>query len=281
MRHVSLACLTVMDADPPAVVSIAAAAGYQGISLAAGARFLPAAMDPGTRIDSVIDDVSLRRETMRRAADTGVRLDMLEGLILSPDLTAAKWRMALDVMQEMGVKQLATFDSDPDRGRAADQLAALCESAQAREIGVCIEFHSRSQLRSIAAAAHLVDQGRYPGLKILVDALHLARGGETPEDVSAVAFQSIGCAQFCDAPAASTDAKAYRYEAMFERQIPGDGELPLAALLDAIPSDCIVYLEVPQRAARERGVSALERAQRALDGMRRLEAQQGTVPIST
>jgi sugar phosphate isomerase/epimerase len=102
--------------------------------------------------------------------------------------------------------------------------------------------------------------------------LHLARAGETPADLAKIAPNTIGSAQFCDAPAVSPGSKAYQYEAMFERQVPGEGELPLKALLRAIPKEAIIYLEVPLRAAREQGVSAEQRARRVISGMRRIEA---------
>lgn len=262
-----------MDVTPPEMVSIAAETGYQGISLASGKMFLAPTMNTGVPIHSVIEDAALRRETMKRAASTGVKLDLMEGIILSPALDMEKCRMALDVTQEMGITQIATFDSDPDRGRASEHLAELCDMAADRGIGVCIEFHPRSQLRSVAQTAQLIGQGKYSGLKMLIDALHLARGGGTPQDVANVSPHVIDSAQFCDGPATSPDTKSYQYEAMFERQVPGDGQLPLKALLTAIPSTAVIYLEVPLRALREGGVSATERARRVIAGMRRIEAQ--------
>jgi sugar phosphate isomerase/epimerase len=261
-----------MDVTPPEMVCIAAATGYQGVSLAAGKTFLSPEMNTDLPIHSVIDNVALRHETMKRAADTGVRLDLMEDIVLSPVLDRVKCRMALDVMEEMGITRAATFDADPDRTRASECLAALCEDATARGMGVCIEFHSRSHLKSAAAAAQLISRGHYPGLKILVDALHLARAGETPEDLAKIAPNTIDSAQFCDAPAVSPNSKAYQYEAMFERQVPGEGELPLKALLKTIPKEAIIYLEVPLRGAREQGVSAEQRARRVISGMRRIEA---------
>jgi sugar phosphate isomerase/epimerase len=260
-----------MEVTPPEAVRIAGMTGYQGVSLAAGNRFLPPGMATGPRVDSVLDDAALSRETLAQSRRTGVALDLLEGIILSPALDVRSIPEVLDVMQELGIPQLATFDADPERARAQSSLAALCELATARGLDVCIEFHPHSGLRSIDEAVALIETGHYPGLGILVDALHLARGGGAPSDVARIDPRLIACAQFCDAPAASPSREAYRHEAMFERQVPGDGELPLRDLLDAIPHDRIIYLEVPMKSLRDRGVNAHDRAQRALAGMRRLE----------
>jgi sugar phosphate isomerase/epimerase len=270
MQHISLACLTVMDVTPPEAVMIACVTGYRGVSLAAGNRFLPPGM-AGYKVHSVLDDPALRRETLQQSRRTGIALDLLEGVILSPALDVRALPEVFDVMQELGIPQMATFHADPDRGRAQSCLAALCELAAARGITVCIEFHPDSGLRSIDEAAALIDSAHYPGLGILVDALHLARGGSTPSDVARIDPRLIACAQFCDGPATSPDRGAYRHEAMFERQIPGEGALPLIDLLGVLPENCIIYLEIPMKSFRDRGIGARDCAQRAMEGMRRLQ----------
>jgi sugar phosphate isomerase/epimerase len=260
-----------MDVTPPEAVLIAGETGYQGISLAAGPRFLPPGMAAGFQVHSVLDDASLRRETLQQSRRTGVALDLLEGIILSPALDIEALPEMLDAMQELGIPQVATFDADPDREHARCCLAALCGQASARGLTVCLEFHPHSYLRSIDEAAALIETGHYPGLGILVDALHLARGGGTPLDVARIDSRLIACAQFCDGPASSPDRAAYRHEAMFERRVPGEGALPLMDLLQAIPEDRIVYLETPMKSLRDRGISARDCALRALEAMRRLE----------
>jgi sugar phosphate isomerase/epimerase len=269
-RHLSLGYLTVMDVSPAETVSVAAATGYDGISLAIGSSFLPARMRMDRTLQSVIEDADLRRDTVRRARDTGVSLDQMEGFILHPEVDLARWRMALDLTAEMGIPQIAAFDADFDRTRASDNLAALCEMAAERGLGVCLEFHPKSPTNSVAETARLIETGKYRGLKILVDALHLARGGGTPADVAKVPQALLDCAQMSDGPLVSESAKAYALEAMFNRQAPGEGELPLVDLIRAMPADGVLYLEVPQCHARDRGVSAAARAQRAIDGLCRV-----------
>ncbi len=107
---------------------------------------------------------------------------------------------------------------------------------------------------------------------MLIDSLHLARAGETPADVATIDPALIGAAQICDGPAASPGLKEYYYEALFERGIPGDGELPLRAFLDVIPDDVIVSPEVPLKSLRDQGIPIQECARRAVEGTRRLQA---------
>ncbi len=143
--------------------------------------------------------------------------------------------------------------------------------AAERKLSIVIEPHSRSGLPSVAEGAKRIASGKYKNLKLLVDALHLARGKEAPADVAKVR-DVIDCGQWCDGPLVSESGKAYAHEGMFERQIPGEGQFPLVALMQAMPESGVIYLEVPQRAARERGESARDRAKRALDGIRKVIA---------
>jgi sugar phosphate isomerase/epimerase len=107
---------------------------------------------------------------------------------------------------------------------------------------------------------------------LTIDSLHLARCGETPADIAALDPALIGAAQICDGPLAHPGQNAYFYEALFQRGIPGEGELPLLDFLKSIPADVLVSPEVPLKALRASGVSIRECARRAVEGTRRLDA---------
>jgi sugar phosphate isomerase/epimerase len=123
---------------------------------------------------------------------------------------------------------------------------------------------------SLAEAAPLVTSGRFAGLKLLIDSLHLARAGETPADVAAIDPALIGASQICDATAAWPGMDAYFHEGAHERMIPGEGELPLADFLRAIPADVMVSPEVPMKSLRDAGITVQECARRVLEGTRRV-----------
>jgi hypothetical protein len=67
----------------------------------------------------------------------------------------------------------------------------------------------------------------------------------------------------------------YMEEAMFERMVPGEGELPLADLLSVLPSDVVLEIEVPRRSLALSGVSPLARMRPCVDAARRLLAERG------
>jgi hypothetical protein len=55
--------------------------------------------------------------------------------------------------------------------------------------------------------------------------------------------------------------------------VPGTGELPLLAVLTALPRHIVLGLEVPQRSLAEAGVSPYDRVARCVEAARDLLAR--------
>jgi sugar phosphate isomerase/epimerase len=81
---------------------------------------------------------------------------------------------------------------------------------------------------------------------VLVDALHLARSGGTPEAVAALPPGRIAYMQLCDGPAQSPPLESLAHESRNERRWPGEGEFPLDELFDGLPDDIPISVEVPR-----------------------------------
>jgi hypothetical protein len=62
----------------------------------------------------------------------------------------------------------------------------------------------------------------------------------------------------------------YPEESLFERMVPGEGELPLRDILAVLPPGLVIGLEVPMRTAAEAGIGPQDRLQRCVDGVHRL-----------
>lgn len=80
------------------------------------------------------------------------------------------------------------------------------------------------------------------------------------------ALGSVGYIQLCDAPTHGTGD--YLTEAMFERNVPGEGELPLPNYLAALPRDVRIGLEIPLRSRLLAGEDAHTRLSRCVDAAR-------------
>jgi len=268
MHRLVLAPLTAIGLTPPDFIALAAEIGCEGVALNPG---LFTEIDMGGPVYRLDNDPAMRRATARALAETGVTLDLIDSLLVVPGFSLADNEAVLDIYGELGATHANIAVLDEVEGRWSEHLAALCEASVKRGLTPVIEFlRMLGPVPSLAAAVPLVTSGRYAGLKLLIDSLHLARADETPADVAAIDPALIGAAQICDAPAAWPGLEAYFHEGANERMIPGEGELPLADFLRAIPADIMVSPEVPMKSLRDAGVSVQECARRVLEGTRRV-----------
>jgi sugar phosphate isomerase/epimerase len=65
---------------------------------------------------------------------------------------------------------------------------------------------------------------------------------------------------------------------MYERMVPGEGELPLGAILQALPPDIVIELEIPRRSLALAGVSPIDRLRPCVEAAQRLLSELPTGP---
>jgi sugar phosphate isomerase/epimerase len=258
VHPLALAPATVGDLGPADVVECAAAAGFA----LCGVR--PA--DPDRDVPAVA--AALRR--------TGVALHDVEYVRIAPGpLTGAQLRTA-DTAAELGARFLLVVSDDPDAGATAAKLAALRDRLTGSISRVALEPMAFTAVHRLADAAALARQ--VPGVSVLVDPLHLVRGGDAADAPAHLAPGLLGYAQLCDAgpapaqpptptmngpslrpdrtngpfvgrsgSAAPTGADllaALAHEARHHRLPPGHGTLPLRAFVAALPPDLPLSVEV-------------------------------------
>jgi len=269
MHRLALAHLTAIGLTTPDIVTLAADIGCEGVALNPGTI----AIDLGGPISRLDQDPAVRRATARALAATGVTIDLVDSVGIGPRFSLAENAAVLEVFRELGATRFNIVVMDTEMSRVSENLAALCE--RAKDIGMrpMLEFSGLGgPISSLKCAAALAASGQYRGLGLTIDSLHLARCGETPADIAAIDPLLIGAAQICDGPLAHPGKEGYRHEALFERGIPGEGELPLLDFLRRIPPNVLVSPEVPLKARRASGVSIRECARLVVEGTRRLDA---------
>jgi sugar phosphate isomerase/epimerase len=120
-----------------------------------------------------------------------------------------------------------------------------------------LEFLPILGVRTLTDAVRAASDVGDPRVGVLVDALHLARAGQSPADVAALDPALFPYLQICDADAEPPEDLLD--EALHGRQLPGDGGLPIAELLAAVP-DVPLSFELRSRALREAHPDPLDRA---------------------
>lgn len=260
----SLGYLTISDAGPAEIVAAAAAAGFFGTSLRIDAD------GPLGGPSRLIGNPPAIRETLRVIADTGVVLHDFEMIRMRHDLKPADHEELLDVGARLGGRFIIVLGDDDDENRVTDNMAAVCELARDRGVRVVIEFMSWLGVSRALQAQRIVKKTGKPNAGIVVDPLHVIRGGGSMAELSTLDPRHLFFCQMCDARAGQPDTKeALRAEAIWDRLHPGDGALPLADYLRNMPEDIPISVETPV-VALAKTLSANARAKLAFDTASRL-----------
>jgi sugar phosphate isomerase/epimerase len=141
---------------------------------------------------------------------------------------------------------------------------------------VGLEFTAFAHISTLESAVAFIEKARQPNAGVAVDVLHLMRNGGSPARLAAIDPGLIGYMQVCDGPL-TIAPDAMIGEAVGERGVPGEGAFPLRAFLRCAPPGVTIDVEVPQRTAMLAGVSAFERAQRAVTATKVLMATKAEV----
>lgn len=255
-----LAYLTTPGAHPVEQIEAAAASGFALVGLR-----LVAPLGVALQHD-VVADPRLRREVGAALLATGVRLYDVDALTIAQGRDVRALQKHVETAAELGAALVQVVVEDADESRSVDQFAALCDLAAACGLDVALEFMRWRAVRTIGDAAALIDRAGRSNATICLDCLHLVRSGGTPADVARVGAQRIGYVQLCDAPLADPGDAGLLAEARGGRLFPGEGELPLDAMLDALAPATVLTIEAPR--AADVGRSARERAGLAHDATR-------------
>lgn len=256
-RLVALGHLTLLDVAPPQLALIAARAGYAGIGVrvaASGSSPQPHSMAAGSR---------MLRETVHRLDGLGLEVFDVSLVRLAPETQRDDYAPVLEAGAELGARYVNVPGDDPDETRASQTFAALVEDARPYGLRPLLEPMAYRRISRVETAARIA--GRSPGGGVLIDCLHVHRCGATADTLRSLPADLVHLVQVSDAPneqphgltpprslptglEAVTDAEL---ESLAMRHLPGDGELPLAELLRAVPADRPVSVEAPSMMLRD------------------------------
>ncbi len=255
MSRLGIELLSVFGMPPVAHVKLAAELGCSHISTG----LTPVPFNPqGYRSWSLRDDAELRRELKSVMRQCGVVIGSGEGFTVRPGQDLRDKQSDFDLMAELGAERVGGVSMEPDLERTKDQFALLAEYAQQRGMSATMEFAPPHPVGNLAAALAVIKHVNKPNFQLVVDAMHFFRSGGSVDELAALDASYIGYAQLCDVPLKPLIAD-YMQEAMFNRLVPGEGELPLAEFVRALPRNVPVGLEIPMRAQAENGVSPYDR----------------------
>lgn len=271
MTELALGFLNGFGLPPVEFVELAADLGCRYVSaVVQGAPLVPLGYPPF----SLKDDAALRRDVLAAMTHRGVAASLGDGFLVLPGTDTGAFDADLDVLAELGVPRINVVSLDPDVPRTFDQFAVLTDAAAQRGIQTVVEPVPGLTVGDLTTALAAREYVGRTDFRLLIDTMHVVRGGSSAADIAALDPDCIGYAQLNDTTMRPR-LDNYMEEAMFERMVPGDGDLPLLDILTALPRDIIVEIEVPQRSLALAGVSPIDRMRPCVDAARHLLTEIG------
>jgi sugar phosphate isomerase/epimerase len=259
-RLLSLAAGVLPEFSPDVIAESAASAGFTGTGIWC---------DTASWTDTTTRNVGLVLGA-NRLTPLDIEVIWIRG---GRTVTNAARRL-IDIGGELGARNVLIVSANADLDDTKRQFAELCVLAEQAGMRAVLEFLMIAEVKTLAQALDVVQSVDHPAGAVLIDALHLARCGASTADVAAIDRRLLPYAQLCDGPAQvhEPDHATYLAEAIDGRCLPGEGELPLAELIHALPIDLPLSLEIRSKALRERFGDPIERARAVLDTTRRFFA---------
>lgn len=139
-----------------------------------------------------------------------------------------------DVAAVLGARWInvaQAFGTSVDLPRVTERFTAICERARRHALLVTLEPIAWAGIRDLAMARAVLAAAGADNARISIDSWHFFRGGSRLEELAQLPAALIDNIQFNDAlivPESDAWAEAAN------RRLPGEGELPLAALVRAL-----------------------------------------------
>lgn len=257
-RALSLAHLTLLELPPPQFITVAAQAGFDAVGL----RLI--AVTETTAGYALMDDPQMLRDTLRALKQTGLRVNDIEFVRLTPAFDPQKLIGFLQTGAELGAKYIVTAPYDPDLGRLADNLADFADLAAGFGLKPVLEFFPWTNVPDFQTALQIVQASGASNIGVLVDTLHFDRSGSLLSDLAATDPALLPFIHLCDAPVHPPyTQEALLHTARGARLIAGQGAIALRDILAQLPQDIAIAVEVPLE--HRAGLSAQAVAQAIFD----------------
>jgi sugar phosphate isomerase/epimerase len=240
MNDLVLAPTTIPDASPLAYVQAAAAAGYRHVGLRLN-------RSPGLPFQPVVDDGALIKAMKSVLAASGLEVLDIYSFYLVPGVDVAAFEPAIALGAEFGAKFLVTMGADPDWSRQRDNFIRICGIAARYGLVCIVEPAVIRPLASLPQTLRLLKEADCSNVAICVDPLNFSRAGDVAADLARVDRKLLPYAQITDGIIASDEPNPALLGRMSpnRRTLLGQGNVPLADILDMLPPGLPMSIELP------------------------------------
>ncbi|MRX37094.1 sugar phosphate isomerase/epimerase [Aminobacter sp. NyZ550] len=269
MRRFSMSYLTAPVVSPLESIRIASDVGYDHLGL----RIHPTAAADAP--SPLLGNKALAAECRRRLDNSGLTVTEVESWMIRRGFDLSHSAGAMEAAAELGSPRLiavADMRGAIEQAEIEDRFAGLAEMASGFGLGVDFEPIAHRAAGTLDEALAVIAAGAPHGAGLILDMLHIDRMGISPAELAMLDRSLLHNVHLCDAPPKPADLETMVRHSAFDRDLPGEGALPLRAYLAALPTDRPLSIEIPMlRLANT--VLPQERARRGLATSKRLLAE--------
>lgn len=241
-RSLSIAHLTFLHLAPPELIKLAGAAGFDAVGL----RLI--AVTDATPGYTLMNDPDMMRATLAALRETGVVVNDIEFVRLTPTFDAQTFEPFLETGAQLGARHIVTAPYDPDHQRLTENLGAFADLAANYDMTPVLEFFPWTSVPNLSSALDIVEKTGRDYVGVLLDTLHFNRSQSTLQQITYADPARFPFLHVCDAnvqPSYTEDDLLHTARAA--RLMPGDGDIPLRDILAQMPKDASIGLEIPMQ----------------------------------
>ncbi len=241
MKHeYSLAHLTAMALPPVDLIEVAARTGYTYVGLRLSR------VTPQEPLYPLITSRVAMAAAKAKLAATGIKVWDVELARMDPSLDAQSFFPMLDATAELGARHVICQLPDPNRERAHERFATLCDYARPLGITVSLEFPWWTETGNLETATTVLNTVKRSNAGILIDMLHFFRSNSSHAALKRLPREWFHFAHVCDGPKTiGDDMDSILHEARSHRLFPGDGAFGVKDILACLPDNITYTLEIP------------------------------------
>lgn len=263
LRDYSLDQTSAVGLTPLAAIDIAADAGFRYVGLGVE----QASGEAG--IHDLVNQPLLMRETKARLLKTGMRVWNVGVASMDPAHDHSAYQALLEAGAALGATYVVARLPDPDRSRATERFAALCDMAEQLGLGVSLQFLAGTETPDLGEAARVLRAANRPKAGILVDAQQFHGSGSSLAELKALPREWFSWAQFGGLEeSAPASGEAINPQATPVRRSASGGAIDIKKLIASLPADIVVSLRAANNAVPTQ-TGFREYAKRALQATKR------------
>ncbi len=261
-HNLSLAAGTLPEFQPVAVARAAGQAGFRHV---------------GFTIEPEKWTAEARQATLQAIRDHDLSvLDVEVVWIPEGGQLTDEHKLIIEAGIDLGAANILAVSAEPDHDRTAEALRQLCEWSAPGKMRVALEFLMITAVQSMNDALDIVRRADHPAAAVLIDTLHFRRAGHVAGQLEGLEASLLPYTQICDGNAdCESSFEAYLEDAVDLRSCPGEGALPVADIIKALPADIPLSLEIRSKACRDRYPDPVERAAAVREASRAYLKQNG------